>query len=244
MCFFLLKFIDMKLAFIISFLFVFSLTAQKKNSEVGWMFTDLLVDGNLYFSYERAINESWSWQINGGYKLPAGLVNISGIDAEQLQTSDINYTGFKITPSVKYYINSVRPDHMDGFYVGGYTKYGRYHTDIGATFIDSSDQSYSLNFNTNMNLYSLGIMIGYKLPVSDRLAIDFLFLGFGKGWYSFNVKSETSVPDEFYDYLNDQLDKITLLDLINSDFSFSEINTRSSFFGSAARYGITLTYAF
>lgn len=234
----------MKLTTIALVFSIFTLSAQQKKSELGWMFSDLLVDGNLYFSYEREINEHWSWQINGGYKLPSGLVNISGIDAEQLQTSDINYTGFKITPSVKYYINSVKPDRMDGFYVGGYTKFGRYHTDIGATFIDSSDQSYSLNFNTNMNLYSLGIMLGYKLPVSKRLAIDFLFLGFGKGWYSFDIKSQTSVPDEFYDYLNAQLDKITLLDLINSDFSFSEINSRSSFFGSAARYGITLTYAF
>lgn len=215
-----------------------------KKNEIGWMFSDL-IDGSLYFSYERYLKNKWTIGVNIGYKTPEGLINLSGIDTEKIQTSDVNYSGFKITPTVRYYINSVSDYKMDGFYVGAYAKLSGFQSNISMDYTDPNQNMYSLGFDASVNTYSLGLMIGYKLPINQRFGLDFLFIGLGKARYSFKLNSNSTIPDDFYTDLNAALNSITLLDLVNSqDFNINHIDNRSGFFGTAARYGITLTYAF
>jgi len=219
-------------------------SVKLKKNELGWMFSDL-VDGSLYFSYERYLSKHWTVSVNMGYKTPGGLLNLSGIDSEKIKTSDVNYSGFKVTPAVRYYLNSARNDKMDGFYFGGYMKLSGFQSNIFLDYTDSKEQVYTLGFDARVNTYSLGLMLGYKLPINDRFGLDFLLLGLGKARYSFKLSSNSDIPEDFYTDLNQTLDSITLLDFINNrDFDVRHLNHRSGFFGSSARYGISLTYAF
>lgn len=87
-------------------------------------------------------------------------------------------------------------------------------------------------------------MFGYKLPISKHFNIDFMIAGPGTGHYNFKLENEKDLPDEFYDDLNTTLEKYSLLDFINSDFRFSDVNRRSKFSALSFRYGIAIGYTF
>ena len=246
-----------KLLFTIIILFaVLSLHAQeqdeqeikKEKNAVGIDIIDLF-DGALQISYERMMGKHISVGLGLGYKGKEGIISLSGIDEDQLKTNDITYSGFKVIPEVRYYINSSRQYAMDGFYFGAYLKYTNYKSDLDGTYIDIDEAdistSYAIEFEAKFNTTSVGLMIGYKLPISKRLSIDFLIAGPGAGRYDFTLKNKRDdTPDEFYEDLNKALEEYSLLDYINGDFKFSEVDSKTDFMFPSFRYGISLGYSF
>jgi len=87
-------------------------------------------------------------------------------------------------------------------------------------------------------------MVGYKLPITKRFNIDFIIAGPGAGNYNASIVNKKDLPDEFYENLNEALENYSILDFINSDFRFSNIDSRSKFSAISFRYGIALGYTF
>ena len=89
-------------------------------------------------------------------------------------------------------------------------------------------------------------MVGYKLPISKRFAIDFLIAGPGTGRYKFDLKnsSQERPPDQFFEDLSDALENTSLLDLIDADFDFRINNSKSKFSAVSFRYAVSLKYNF
>lgn len=203
-----------------------------------------IINGVYQFSYERYLGKNFSAALALGYKGKKGLVGISGIDSEKLKTGDLFYTGFQIAPEIRYYISKTSTNNLNGFYVGAYLKYHNYTSDLTGTYISDDQTNYNLAFEAKFNITSVGLMIGYKLPITKRLNIDFLIAGPGSGRYNFKIKNRTDLPDEFYDDLNDALEEYSLLDFINSDFRFSQVDNRSNFSAISFRYGIAIGYTF
>jgi hypothetical protein len=203
-----------------------------------------IINGVYQFSYERYLGKNFSAALALGYKGKKGLVGISGIDSEKLKTGDLFYTGFQIAPEIRYYISKTSTNNLNGFYVGAYLKYHNYTSDLTGTYISDDQTNYDLAFEAKFNITSVGLMIGYKLPITKRLNIDFLIAGPGSGRYNFKIKNRTDLPDEFYDDLNDALEEYSLLDFINSDFRFSQVDNRSNFSAISFRYGIAIGYTF
>jgi hypothetical protein len=180
-----------------------------------------------------------------GYKTEEGLIVLSGIDTDQLKTNNITYSGYKIVPEFRYYLNeSVNGAMLSGFYFGGYLKYSDYKSDLVGTFINSEGESFNIAYQADIAITSVGLMVGYKLPIGKHFFVDFLIAGPGSGSYRFNLDNTIPPPDEFYDVLNQALENYSIFDLINADFQFNDRNLRSNFSVFSFRYGISVGYSF
>lgn len=131
-----------------------------------------------------------------------------------------------------------------GFYFGAYLKIMSYRSDLVGTFIDSQGVSYDVAYDGKINIFSAGLMVGYKLQVSERFGIDFLIAGPGAGNYNFKLDNRIPPPDEFYDILNEALENYSIFDLINADFKFKDNKLRQQTLLPAFRYGVGVTYSF
>jgi hypothetical protein len=204
-----------------------------------------LIDGQALITYERSFGKHWSGLVGAGLKSKEGLVNISGIDGPSIQTGDLFYTGFKVLLEGRYYLNEHSNGRATGFYFGLYTKFSDFNSDLTGTYTDSEGEQFNVNFDAGISVVSVGFMVGYKLPLSKRFAIDFLIAGPGAGNYRFNIQNKSDdLPDEFFDDLNEALESISILDLIDSDFEFNRSKRRSNFTVPSFRYAISLKYNF
>jgi hypothetical protein len=221
-----------------------TMAVKQHKNQVNLELTDLPT-GFFSFSYERVIGKHLSVDLGIGFKSEDGLIKFSGIDTEKIKTNDLTYSGYKLIPEVRYYLNeSTNGAMLTGFYLGAYLKYSGFKSDLEGIYIDSQDISYDFKYKGNISVTSIGLMVGYKLPVAKRFYIDFLIAGPGLGSYSFKLDNVIPPPDEFYDDLNEALDNYSLLDLINSDFEFRDNKLRSKFGALSFRYGISLGYSF
>jgi hypothetical protein len=216
---------------------------QQKN-EIGLQLSDMPT-AFFSFNYERVIGKHISVQLGLGFKSEDGLIKFSGINSNRIKTNDITYFGYKLIPEFKYYLHeSTNSAILSGFYFGAYLKYSDFGSDLEGTYIDSEDVSHFFKYKGDITVTSIGLMIGYKLPVSKHFYLDFLIAGPGSGSYNFKLKNIIPPPDEFYDDLNEALKKYSILDLINADFKFNNNRLRSAFSTISFRYGISLGYAF
>ena len=220
-------------------------SARKVKNEFSFELLQI-INGVYQLRYERTIWKNFTGSLGFGYKGKDGLVRFSGIDTEQIKTGDLFYTGFMVIPEIRYYVNGTSKidNNLTGFFIGLYYKYSDYTSDLNGTYIDSEGVNYNLAFDADMSISSVGLMIGYKLAITKRLNLDFIIAGPGSASYKFNLKNTEDLPDEFYEDLNQALEDYGLLDLINSDFRFSNTDTRSDFSTIAFRYGIALGYTF
>ncbi|MGI9533269.1 DUF3575 domain-containing protein [Lutimonas sp.] len=233
------------LLFCLTFLGSGILYAQDYNNEIGFEVLGLL-NADLQLTYERPLGAHTTWGLGLGLKMDEGIVKLSGLDTEFIQTNDITYSGFKVTPAFRYYLNEVS-DGMDGFYVGGFAKIQRYKSDLLGDYVNSSDEQFVVDVDGKFNVTSFGVMVGYKLALGERMSLDFLIAGPGLASHKYEFTNRQPLPDEFYDDLNDDLNNYSVLDLIGAEFDFeggSGETRESSFSLPAFRYAMTLTYSF
>ncbi|MBP1841175.1 DUF3575 domain-containing protein [Formosa algae] len=232
----------------------YNLQAQDVNYDTNTMYPNYkneisfeipqVINGVYQFSYERYIWKNISANLGVGYKGKEGLVKISGLNGDYIKTDEIFYTGFQIIPEIRYYIKNTARKPLTGFYFGAYLKYSNYNSDFDGDYISREGEHYTFEFDMSATVSSVGLMFGYKLPISKHFNIDFMIAGPGTGHYKFKFKNEKDLPDAFYDHLNTALEDYTLLDLINSDFKFSKVNRSSKFSALSFRYGIAIGYIF
>ena len=229
--------------------FSVSILAQESESkthknQINLELTDLPT-AFFAFGYERVIGKHLSVDLGIGFKSNDGLIKFSGIDTDRIKSSDLTYSGYKVIPELRYYLNeSINGAMLSGFYFGAYLKYSGFKSDLDGVYIDSQDVLHDFKYKGTISVTSIGLMVGYKLPVAKRFYIDFLIAGPGSGSYIFKLDNVIPPPDEFYDDLNKALENYSVLDLINSDFQFRDNKLRSRFDALSFRYGISLGYAF
>lgn len=210
-------------------------------NELGLVITDL-IDGSLQFSYERALVKNLTVKVGLAYKGENGLVRLSGLDRNHIKTNDLTYDGLKIIPEFRYYLKNTQDQKLDGFYFGAFLKYNGFQSDISGTYISSSQKVYTLNFDVILRVMATGLMVGYKLPLSKRFNLDFLFAGPGQSWHKYSIKSIGEIPDEFYDDLNNALKNYNVYDLLHSDIHFRPVNGITKFAMPTFRYSMTLSF--
>ena len=235
--------------FAILFLLIcFPMTAQDdtpeylQNNEVKLMVTDL-INGSILLGYERAFGKHIGVNLLVGYKGKNGLLKLSGLDTELIKTDELTYSGTRIIPEFRYYLNERDGRMPSGFYFGGYLTIIQYNSDFKGIYTNE-DGEFPFQYDAKINTSSVGLMIGYKLAVSKRFSIDFLIAGPGVGNYNVKLKEVVAPPGEFFIDLNDALELYSLADLINADFDFSPSNKNNSLSLPSFRYGITLGYSF
>ena len=222
---------------------IFSQENRELKNEVGVLITDY-VNGTYSLNYERAVGKHISALLGIGYKTDEGLIKFSGLDTEYIKTADITYSGIKLVPEIRYYIQEKGHMMFTGFYFGAYAKLVNYKSDLSGIYIDSQDLSHDFLYEGKINVTSFGLMVGYKLPLSKHFNLDFLIAGPGAGHYTFKLNDVIPPPDEFYDDLNSALEKYSFLDFLNIDFHFKKTNLREKLILPSFRYGFSVTYSF
>jgi hypothetical protein len=208
-----------------------------------------LINGVYQISYERYVWNNFSAALSFGYKGKEGLLKLSGLNytgpnGGRLQTNELFYTGYQIIPEIRYYLKNTSSNNLNGFYIGLYFKYSQYKSDLTGKYIASDNTPYEVEFEAKLGIASTGLMVGYKLPITKRLNIDFIIAGPGTGNYNFSLTNKKDLPNEFYDNLNDALEEYSIFDFIDSDFRFSNVESKSKFSTFSFRYGIALGYTF
>lgn len=217
--------------------------ATKYKNEIGVVLTDL-IDASYQLKYERLLGKHFSVALGVALKGEEGLINLSGLNTEKLQTGGISYSGYKIVPEVRYYIKNTQQYLMDGFYFGAYLKYSSFSSDLDGNYIDDASENFTIAFDADLRVTSVGFMAGYKWAISKRFSIDFLIAGPGAGFYSFSLKNTEDLPEEFYEDLNEALEQYSIFDFLDGDFRFSSTSRASRFALPTFRYGISLGYSF
>ena len=149
-----------------------------RKNEISWVFTEA-IDGGLLLRYERKLGRNISAALSLGLKGEEGIIHLSGIDNENLKTSDITYSGYKIVPEVRYYLDRTQRYELDGFYFGLYTKFTQYRSDLFGTYINDEGSEYKIDIDARLNLVTMGLGVGYKLPIGERWNMDFMIAGPG-----------------------------------------------------------------
>ncbi|WP_431159380.1 DUF3575 domain-containing protein [Winogradskyella poriferorum] len=216
---------------------------DNRKNQIGVSVSDM-VNGALQLEYERLIMKNVSFSFGFGYKGDNGLIRFSGLNGDQIKTNDLTYSGVKFIPAVRYYIKSTTRYSMDGFYVGTYAKFTNYKSNLDGTYLNDQDESFLVAFDADFSVLSVGLMIGYKLPISKRLTLDFLIIGPGRGFHNYEIENKSDLPEEFYEDLNEALDDYPIFDFVNADFRFSDVRSKTKFNAVTLRYGITLGYSF
>ncbi len=132
---------------------------------------------------------------------------------------------------------------MKGFYLGAYFKYSQYQSDLKGRYINDALENFDIDFDAEIKIASIGLMVGYKLPLSEKFSIDFLIAGPGRGAYNISFENKKDLPDEFYDDLNEAMENYHIFDFLDGDFRFSSANRRSKFNALSLRYGISIGYS-
>ena len=198
--------------------------------------------GTYQVQYERSIKKDLSLSLTVGYKSSSGVLQLPGINFASFSTDDFDFQGIKLVPEFRWYVQ----DHdqgLYGFYVGSYVKYQNSSEDISGIYTDVNNEEFPIRMDTDVQSWSFGVEVGYKLKIKSRCFIDFIIAGPGINHVSFKLKEKVPVPDAFYDDLSDALERYGFFDLINTDFQIKP-NQESSITLPALRYGIKFGYAF
>lgn len=212
-------------------------------NKAGFLITDL-INGTFAVNYERSLGDHITLGLFAGYKTEDGLISLSGLDTDLLTTGDITYSGTKFVPEFRYYLQKKGTRMNTGFYFGSYLKFVNYTSDITGVFTNSEGASFDIAYDGKISINSIGLMVGYKLDITDRFSVDFLIMGPGASDYSFKLENRIPPPDGFYDALNEALENYSIFDLLNADFEFRDNKLDESIFLPEFRYGITLGYSF
>ena len=217
---------------------------KKRANEVGLEVIGI-ADAQFLLTYERSFGKHWTGLIGFGPKSEEGLFNSDGIDRERLKTDGVGYSGYKFLLEGRYYLDEFVNGRAVGFYVGLYAKFSSFNSELDGLYTSSEGEDFNFLLDADMNVRSLGFMVGYKLPLSKRFALDFLIAGPGTGNYNFSFQNRSDeLPDEFFEDLNEALENFGIFDLIDSDFDFNRNRRRSIFNTISFRYALSLKYNF
>lgn len=214
------------------------------------MFNPLaLTFGNIQFEYERPLNKNLSLGLAVGAKVSSGIFKMPGLKTTTITTNDFNFSGIQLTPEIRWYVQKGERNHT-GFFVGGYYRYQNYKDEIQGVYTSSiSADTYPIDVETKLISNTIGMEIGYKLPIKKHFFIDFIIAGPGLSFNKIKIKEKQPLPLEFYvlDVGEAIVDGFTILEIVNTDINFDEIDAtggKSTFQLPAFHYGIRVGYSF
>lgn len=231
---------------------IFILISIAINAQVGKERNDLfrnnvsidpfgLFFGSIHGTYERSINSSMSVGLNVGYKYNSGILRVEGIDIDQISTKDFDFSGIKIIPEFRWYLQK---GGMTGFYIGGYLKYQNYKAPIEGIYTDNYYETSPIDLVARIKTTVVGLQVGYKLVIKKRFFADFLIAGPGFGSNTFEIKENKPVPEGFYNDLNDALETYNFFGNYKLDIKLDANQKSDKVNLPAFRYGIKVGYMF
>ena len=155
-----MKKITLILCFCITSLFAFSQNSIVKISPFHFL------DGTIYTTYERALNNNNSFALSGGYRL-------SDNGDEYGWMGEIQLRKYIFKPD----INSSSESSLAGVYAGLYAN-GKYFVEQYERYYHYNNSYSSTNYDYDIKQVEGGVLMGIQILFSKKLSLD-LFAGGG-----------------------------------------------------------------
>ena len=249
----------MKKPFLILFLLVVSLNtysqdtdstacSNKKNT-IRWNMTPIFVIGpkSIVLGYERVINPHQTISINVGYLEKPPFTDENDNPVYLFQESK-NW-GMDITLDYRFYFkNRNKRLAPDGVYWGPYFAYYNLNFEGESEVIENNVVSNTIGVEMGVNMYSLGVQVGYQFVIADRFTVDLIFMGPSYTRYNFefqfNSETELDKDSDFYKEIIPIIEKIYPLaeEVLSGQKITGSGNLDFNYFG--FRYVIQVGYRF
>lgn len=222
--------------------------AKERKNIIRWNLTPMAVIGpkSLVFGYQRVLPKDRSFSLNVGYMELRPFVNREGAEIKVFDQR--NRGGLDITADFRFYFkNRNKLPTPDGLYWGPFASFYNLHFE-GKSNVVLDGVPNTIGINTNVNMYSLGVQLGYQFIIKKRFSVDLILLGPSYTHYDFTMDFDAAVaidPDsQFYQDFQELLSTLvpgseTILDGV--EFNQSGRVKLNSF---GFRYGIQVGYVF
>jgi hypothetical protein len=198
--------------------------------------------------YERVTWKNQSFSVQLGYvTLPFG--SNSTRDKLNLQ-SDVKKSGYTATVDYRFYLKSENKDPAPhGVYIGPYVSYYHFRNERDVTFTNSSGVSSDvLRLNTNVDVFNIGVQLGYQFVLGKRWTIDCILLAPSISNYKVKIEidgnaSKENLTDYQQEVLQALVDKYPALGSLAGDKVYT-FNGRLDTWAPCVRYSIHLGFRF
>jgi hypothetical protein len=223
----------------------FSLTAASAQIPNNFVSTDPLLPafGTVELHYERQILPRMSASIGVGNKFSSGLLKISGMDGDRIKSDDISFSGIRLMPEFRWYVNKADKG-LTGLYVGVYYKYQINNSSISTDYTPSTGDDAKINLDISIQTHAIGLEMGYKLFVLNRFFADFIIGGIGLAKSDFDIEIKSDIPEGYFNALSNEVTNFSILAPVKPNVKTTEKAIEGDFLLPSLRYGIKLGIAF
>ncbi len=149
------------------------------------------IDKYVIFGYERIIKRNQSISINIGSVTLPKLASIS-TDSLQLQKNGTN-KGTNVSIDYRFYLGKINKYPAPrGVYIGPYYSFNEFKRGNQWDFKNSSTSS-NITTDGKFTINTVGFELGYQFIFWKRLALDFVMVGPGVGFYNYKVKLDENI---------------------------------------------------
>jgi hypothetical protein len=152
-------------------------------------------DKGVILGYERVLKPNQSISFNIG---TVALPKLTSIGSDSITfNKDVKNSGFNASLDYRFYLGKINKYNAPrGVYIGPWYSYNRFTRDNTWNLIRSSGSPKNITANTDFNVHSFGVDLGYQFIFWDRLAVDLVMIGPGMGLYNVNAKFDTNLTTE------------------------------------------------
>jgi hypothetical protein len=201
----------------------------------------------IMFSYERVVKNkpNQTWGITAGIQEFPSLGSL-GSDSVMINR---NYkaAGFKVGGEYRFYLKKENKFAAPrGVYIGPYTTFHNYSNGRSIE-VNNNGTLEQADLNTDLNIFNVGVQVGYQFVLNDRWTIDLVFIGPSISNYSFKTKYEgnfTFDPDDITnDVVQGLIDKFPAFEELINEGAFSS-NGKINTWAYGYRYQFQIGYHF
>ncbi|MFM8916407.1 MAG: DUF3575 domain-containing protein [Bacteroidota bacterium] len=222
-----------------------TLTVVSAQAQSNFVSTDpfLPAFGTVELHYERQILPRISAGIGIGNKFSSGLLKISGMSGERIQSDDISFTGIRVMPEFRWYVNTADKG-LTGLYFGMYYKYQSNNSSISSAYTPVTGDDAKVDLDISIQTHAVGLEMGYKLFVAKRFFADFIIGGLGIAKSRFDIEIKSDIPEGYFNALSDEVSNFSILEPITPNVETTDGRIEGDFLLPSLRYGIKFGIAF
>jgi hypothetical protein len=170
------------------------------------------IDKVVVLGYERVLSPKRSMSLNLG---TAALPKLLRIETDSFTIGkDLKNNGFNGSLDYRFYLSKEnRYMAPRGVYIGPFYSFNKWSRENSWERNTTGGSQRFVTTNTDIKLHTLGFELGYQFVLWNRLALDFIMLGPGIGWYDLKAKGEGNLTEEERQQLQD-----AVLDVIQQKF--------------------------
>jgi hypothetical protein len=155
-------------------------------------------------SYERTVSKSQSFSVGGGIlKFPSfGIFDISNIQFKQNRKSE----GYVLNGDYRFYLakeNKFAAPH--GIYLSPYLSFYHFDNERTAVFTDSLGVQSNTAINSRIQVFNLGLQLGYQFVIAKRFTIDLVLLAPSITRYAADITLDANIDPSHAEQINTEV---------------------------------------